>query len=315
LLNGDQAVDLSKSTGIALYEIARIFDQYEFDAVCLLGDRFELLSVVSNALMFNKPIIHIHGGETTMGAMDNQVRNMITKAAHLHFVSCDEYAENLKRMGEQPERIFNTGALAIDNIKNIELLEKETLFHQLNLQVDQPTVLVTYHPVTLETKLSPLQQIENLLQALEKFDFQVLFTAPNMDTGHQQIIDAINHVVRHHDNYHYVKSLGMRRYFSLLPHCQMVIGNSSSGLIEVPYFKIPTVNIGDRQKGRVRHESVIDVAYSAESIEKGIRKALSDDFLEKIKNMTFKFGDGHAAEKMVDILKKINFDQTFLRKN
>lgn len=314
LLNGDGPVDLSKSAGIAIYEIARIFNQYDFDAVCLLGDRFELLTIVLNALMFNKPIIHIHGGETTRGAMDNQIRNMITKSAHLHFVSCEEYANNILKMGESKERVFNTGALAIDNIRNLEFFSKADLFAQIGLEPAKSTILVTYHPVTLEINLSPLQQIRNLFSALENFNFQVVFTSPNTDAGHQQIINEIKKEVQSHADYHYIESLGMRRYFSLLPHCKMVIGNSSSGLIEVPYFRIPTVNIGDRQDGRIRHESVIDVDYSSESIEGGIKQALSEDFLRKIEKMEFKFGDGHAAEKMVAILKSIHFDQTFLRK-
>lgn len=314
LLNGDQPLTLAKSAGIATYEVARIFSEYQFDMVCVLGDRFELLSIVTTALLFNKPIIHIHGGETTTGAVDNQVRNMITKAAHLHFVSCEEYAQNVRNMGEEPDRIYNTGALAIDNIKNLKPIDKTLLFTQLNLDLNKPTVLITYHPVTLEIDIPPLQQIKNLLEALKKFEFQIVFTAPNMDADHQLIVDAIKDEVKRHENYHYVESLGMRRYFSLLAHCKMVIGNSSSGLIEVPYFKIPTVNIGDRQKGRVRHDSVIDVGYSVKSIEQGITTALSEDFLKKIRDMKFKFGDGRAADRMIEILKHVHLDKNFLQK-
>lgn len=315
LLQGDQPFDLAKSVGIAVKEAARIFHDYNFDMVCLLGDRFELLAVVTNALLFGKPIIHIHGGETTKGAIDDQVRNMITKAAHLHFTSCAEYAENIIKMGERPQRVFNCGALAIDNIRQLDKIPQEALFKDLGLQKDKPTVLATYHPVTLESNVSPLEQIRNLFAALQAFDLQIVFTAPNMDSGFQEIMDKIQKQVANNADYRYIESLGMRRYFSLLPHCRFVIGNSSSGLIEAPYFKIPTINIGDRQKGRIRHQSVIDTDYSVESIKQGIEKALSAEFRQKIKNMPFKFGDGHAAEKMVDIIKSINIDQDFLRKN
>lgn len=315
LLRGDQPFVLAKSVGVAVKEVARIFHDYDFDLVCLLGDRFELLAIVTNALLFNKPMIHIHGGETTKGAIDDQVRNMITKAAHLHFTSCTEYAENILQMGERPQRVFNCGALAIDNIHQLDKIPQEELFKDLGLQENKPTVLATYHPVTLESKLSPLEQVRNLFAALRPFDFQAVFTAPNMDSGRQAIVDEIKKQVKSHADYHYIESLGMRRYFSLLPHCQLVIGNSSSGLIEVPYFKIPTVNIGDRQEGRIRHKSVIDTDYSVESIREGLKKALSPGFVKSIRQMPFKFGDGQAAQKMVKIIKSIKIDQNFLRKN
>ncbi len=314
LLQGDQPRVLAESVGIAVKEVARIFNDYDFDIACLLGDRFELLAIVTNALLFSKPIIHIHGGESTKGAIDDQVRNMITKAAHVHFTSCAEYAENLLKMGESPQRVFNTGALAIDNIRQLDKIPQEALFKELGLQKDKPTVLATYHPVTLESNISPLQQIRNLFTALRAFDFQIIFTAPNMDRGYREIMDEIQTQVANAADYRYIESLGMRRYFSLLPHCRFVIGNSSSGLIEVPYFKIPTVNIGDRQKGRIRHQSVIDTDYSVESIKQGIETAMSAEFRQKLKNMPFKFGDGQAAQKMVDIIKSIELNQDFMRK-
>ncbi len=315
LLNGDDAFALAKSTGVAVYEIARIFKEYDFDALCVLGDRFELLAVVTNAILFRKPIIHLHGGETTKGVIDEQVRHMISKAAHLHFVSCEEYAKNVCGLGENPKHVFNTGALAIDTIRNIKRLSKDELFSELNLSPAKPIVLATYHPVTLEMDISPLQQIRNLFTALKPFDFQVVFTAPNMDSGRQAIVDEIRQQVKENDHYLYIESLGMRRYFSLLSHCQLVIGNSSSGLIEVPYFKIPTINIGDRQLGRIHHKSVVDTDYSVESIKQGIEFALSPDFVQSLQNMSFKFGEGFSAQKMVKTLKSVKIDQDFLRKN
>lgn len=314
LLNGDDSFSISKSFGIASYELARIFEKYEFDFVCVLGDRFELLSIIGNAILFRKPIIHISGGERTEGAIDEQIRHMISKAAHLHFVSCEEYAENLQKMGEPARRIFNTGALNVDNMVRLGGISKEELFEELNLDIQKPTAVMTYHPVTLEYSISPNQQVRNVFEALEPFNLQLVVTAPNIEVDRNQIISIINDNMKKNRDLHYFESLGFKQYHSLIPNCEFVIGNSSSGIVEAPYFKIPTVNIGDRQNGRIRHESVIDTGYSVKDIQTGIRRALSSDFRKRLNNMPFKFGDGHAAERIVDIIKGIKIDQDFMRK-
>lgn len=315
LLNEDNPFSLAKSVGIATQKAAKIFKEFDFDFVCVLGDRFELLSIVANAILFKKPIIHIHGGEITKGAIDEQIRHMITKAAHLHFVSCNEYAENIRRMAEQDRRIFNTGALVVDNIKRIRKIPKTNLFKELKLNANLPTVLMTYHPVTLELSVSPLEQIDNVFKALKAFNFQVVITAPNIEMGRKDIVNRIKTEVHNKAHYHYFDSLGMERYLNLIPHCIFLIGNSSSGILEVPFFKIPTINIGERQLGRVRHKSIIDTDYSTESIIKSINKALSEGFTNSLKNMAFKFGNGNTARKMVKIIKSVKIDQAFLRKN
>jgi len=314
LLNADTSVSLAKSTAIATYEVADLFQHFEFDFACVLGDRFELLAIVTNAILFRKPIIHIHGGESTEGAIDEQVRHMITKAAHLHFVACEDYARNVRRLGEPAWRIHNTGSLAVDNLVHHEKIAKAELFKRLQLELDWPTVFMAYHPVTLEQNISSLQQIKNVFAALKKYDFQIVVTAPNPELERDQIISYIKHEASQNNRVHYFDSLGTMQYHSLLAHCKFVIGNSSSGILEVPYFKIPTVNIGDRQQGRVRHPSVIDTDYSVESIAGGIAKALSDDFVSSLRHMPFKFGDGSAAKKMVEIIKNVQVDQNFLRK-
>lgn len=314
LLNNDDSFSISRSFGIASYELAHIFEKYEFDFACVLGDRFELLSIIGNAILFRKPIIHISGGERTEGAIDEQIRHMISKAAHLHFVSCEEYAENLQRIGEQARRIFNTGALNVDNMVRLDGLSKKELFEDLNLDTQKPTAVMTYHPVTLEYSISPNQQVRNVFEALEPFNLQLVVTAPGIEVDRNQIISIINDNIENNHNLHYFESLGFKQYHSVIPHSEFVIGNSSSGIVEVPYFKVPTVNIGDRQKGRIRHESVIDTDYSVSSIKKGIHKALSKDFRDSLKEMPFKFGDGHTAERMVEIIKNIKVDQNFMRK-
>lgn len=314
LLNGDDSFSISKSFGIAVCELAHIFRDYAFDFVCVLGDRFELLAIVNNAIIFKKPIIHISGGEETTGVIDEQVRHMITKAAHLHFVSCKEYAENLMKMGEPAWRIINTGSLNVDNIVKQNRIPKKRLFEELNLDIRKPTILMTYHPGTLEYSISLEQQIMNIFEALELFDLQAVITAPNIEVDYNKIILCIKDVVGTNNNLHYFESLGFQKYHSLIPHCEFVIGNSSSGIVEVPYFKVPTVNIGDRQNGRIRHKSVIDTDYSVKSIRNGIKKALSANFRSSLKGMKFKFGDGHAAERMVEIIRKTDINQEFFRK-
>jgi len=314
-LNNDDSVSLTKSLGIEFFELANIFKNYGFDFVCILGDRYELLPIVNTAIIYKKPIIHIHGGETSQGAIDEQIRHMISKAAHIHFVSCQEYADNIINMGESKFRVFNTGALGVDNVFNEKRIAKRALFNDLNLDEHKKTVLLTYHPVTLEYKISPFDQINNLFIALEKYkEIQVVITTPNIEVDKNNIMAVIKSKIKKDDRYKLFKSLGTIRYHSLIPHCEFVIGNSSSGIIEIPYFHIPTINVGDRQKGRIRHDSIIDTDYSVESIHEGIDKALSSKFRDTIKSMLLKFGNGNAAKKMTEIIKNIKIDDDLMRK-
>ena len=313
-LNEDSNYSLTKSLGIETFELANIFKTFDFDFCCILGDRFELLPIVNTAIVFKKPIIHLHGGEKSEGAIDEQIRHMITKAAHIHFASCKEYADNIRKMGEQKWRIFNVGALGIDNIVNNKKISKNELFKQLKLDKNKQTVLMTYHPVTLEFKITPLEQIKNIFSALSKFNFQIVITGSNVDVDSDVIMSFINDRTKENKNIHYFDSLGVIRYHSLIPYCEFVIGNSSSGIVEVPFFRKPTINIGDRQKGRLRHKSIIDTGYSEESVISGINKALSKEFRESIKTMKYKFGDGHTAERIVKILKDIKINEKLMRK-
>ncbi len=304
LTNDDSPEGLTKSTAKATHELASIFNNESFDFVCVLGDRYELLSIIQTVIIFRKPIIHIHGGEATQGAIDEQIRHMITKAAHIHFVSCDEYYNNIRKMGEQKWRIFNTGALAVENMKKSVTISKHEIFSNLHLDENLKTVLMTYHPVTLEKNVSTREQINNLFDALEDYNLQVLITAPNMDAENNVILQEIKNRIDN-QKYLFVKSLGVKRYLSLLQYTDFVIGNSSSGILEVPYFIIPTVNIGSRQDGRIRHESIIDTDYNIESIKQAIEKALTPEFRITLRSMSYKFGDGQASQKMTNAIRKL----------
>jgi len=314
LLNEDTSFSIAKSMGIACIELAHLFDKNHFDFVCLLGDRYELLAIAAIAIIFKKPIIHLYGGEATEGVIDEQIRHMITKAAHLHITACEEYAANIRKMGEPEWRIFNCGALGIDNIVKMEKMSLGDIAEEIRYDPNAPFALMTYHPVTLEFHVPLKKQLENLFTALEDFSGQLLITAPNMEVGRETVESVLIEKARDNRKIFFVKSLGVRKYLSLVRHCEFVIGNSSSGMVEAPFFRIPTVNVGDRQKGRIRHESIIDTDYTVASIRKGIKKALSKSFKTKLEQMEFKFGNGHAAEKMVEIIKSTNIDQKLLRK-
>ena len=314
LLNGDDAFSLAKSSAVETSELAHIFKNYKFDAVCLLGDRYELIPIVLNAILFRKPIIHIHGGEQTQGAIDEQIRHMITKAAHLHFVATEDYAQNIIKLGEEKHRVFNTGALAVDNMLNEIKISKKDLFEELGLNPQKSTILMTYHPVTLESNFSPEDQINNLFNALQQFDFQTIITSPNIDTERSKILNIINKEVKKNKNYHYFQSLGQMRFHNILRHIEFMIGNSSSGIIEMPFFRKPTINIGTRQAGRIMHKSIINTGYTTSEIVDAIGKALNPKFRKEISTMEYKFGNGNAATKMIEVIKNTNFDKSFLIK-
>tara|TARA_B100000745_G_scaffold63095_1_gene37331 strand:- start:10 stop:1164 length:1155 start_codon:yes stop_codon:yes gene_type:complete len=314
LFSGSSKKNISKSLSRAHKKIGKIFEKFSFDFVCVIGDRFENLAQISNAIVYNKPIIHIFGGERTEGVIDEQVRHMITKAAHLHFTMCEEYKKNVINMGEQRFRVHNCGSLSIDNIKSLKKITKKDLFKKLKINYEKPVAIFTYHPVTLEKKISTLKQIKNIFQAIKNYDMQFVITAP----GHEHEREEINHFIKKKskksNKYIYIKSLGFENLFNLLPYCKFVIGNSSSGCIEVPYFKIPTINIGDRQKGRIFHKSLINCGYNTKEIKKSIDKALSPNFVKKIKKMKYKFGGGDASNKIVKIIKEIKLNEKFMNK-
>ncbi len=307
----DMAANLTRATAA----VSQVFESYEFDMVCFIGDRYEQMAVVMNAILFRKPLIHIHGGEKSEGAIDEQLRHMYTKASHLHFAACQEYADNIVRMGELKENVFNVGALGIDNILKTQLIAKEALFEDLKLNQKKPTALMTYHPSGENSIGSIRSQVDLIFETLGKFDLQVLVTGPNIEAGGEEVLSSILHWSTHHNHVVYVNSLGFQRYLSLVKQVKFVIGNSSSGIIEVPFFRIPTINIGDRQKGRIRHLSILDCEHTESDISRAIETALSKKFIDSLAKMEYQFGDGFAAKRIVDGIVKRNNTNKLLMKS
>lgn len=274
LLSSDTPNGISKSIGLGTIGFADIFTRIAPDMVVILGDRYEALAAATAAMIHRIPIAHIHGGELTEGLIDESIRHAITKMSLLHFTATERYRNRVMQLGEQPNRVFCVGALGVENIKTYKLMSKEELAKNIGFLLDTPYFLVTFHPVTLENNTAG-KQFENLLDALDKFpEYHVIFTKANADTDGRIINQKIDEYVnRNKGKAVAFISLGMVRYLSALRYCDMVLGNSSSGIVEAPSFHIPTVNIGDRQKGRVRGKSVIDCKGTLEEIENAIHVA------------------------------------------
>ncbi len=274
LLSSDTPNGIAKSIGLGMIGFADIFTRIKPDIVVILGDRYEALAAATAAMVHRIPIAHIHGGELTLGAVDDAIRHSITKMSTLHFTSTEEYRKRVIQLGEDPENVIWVGALGVENIQSQQLLGKKELAQSIGFSLDDPYIIVTFHPVTLENNTAG-QQIENLLNALDNFnEYRIIFTKANADTDGRIINRKIDQYVKLNSGRTKVfTSLGMVRYLSALKYCELVIGNSSSGIIEAPSLGIPTVNIGNRQLGRVRAESVIDCGDSTEEIMESIRKA------------------------------------------
>lgn len=282
----DEAPDNSNSTAKSISRgvsgFADAFDALHPDLLLILGDRYEMLAVASTALIYKIPIAHLHGGEITEGAFDDAIRHAISKMSHLHFTSTEAYRNRVIQLGEQPERVFNVGALGVENVIKNDFMSKEDIESSLNFKLTDKCFLCTYHPVTLSNMSSEVQVL-NLLEALDGYkDYHIIFTYSNSDTNSQIIIKRIQEYVdKNADRCMFIPSLGQRRYFSALKHMTAVLGNSSSGIIEVPSFGIPTLDIGDRQKGRIAADSVIHCGYSVEEIKEGLEKVL--EYSQKLK--------------------------------
>lgn len=287
LLSSDTANATAKSVGLGFMGFADAYEDLKPDMIVVLGDRYEIVSAVSTALFYKIPVAHLHGGEITEGAYDDCIRHAITKMSHLHFTSTEEYRKRVIQLGEYPDRVFNVGAPGIENIKKVPLMSREELEATFDgFTLGDKCLLVTYHPVTLENETAA-EQIRNLLSALDELpDYKVIFTLPNSDTDGRIIIRLINeYVAKHPGRAVAYPSLGLRRYLSALKYVKAAVGNSSSGIIEVPSFGIPTLNIGDRQRGRLAAESVVDCGTGKEEILSGLHKILSSDFsTENVRN-------------------------------
>ncbi len=307
LLSSDTPVGIGKSIGLGVIGFADALDRLRPDLAVLLGDRFETLAAAQAALVARIPIAHIHGGESTEGAFDEGIRHAITKMAQWHFVAAEPYRKRVIQMGEAPERVFNVGAPGLDHLANLDWLDGPQLESALDLSLGTPLFLVTYHPVTLD-KESPVLAMEQLLAALDEFPAAtVVLTYPNADTGGRALIGCIDAwVARHADRAKAFVSLGQRRYLSLMRAVDAVIGNSSSGLVEAPALKKATVNLGDRQKGRLKAASVIDAAERRPDISAAIRMALSDEFRNILPTTVSLYGSGNVGFKIKDRLKSVD---------
>jgi len=313
-LDGDSAKDITNAVAHAMMGFASVFKTLSPDMLLVLGDRSEIFAAASAAMIASIPIAHIHGGEVTEGAYDEFIRHAITKMSHLHFASTETYRNRIVQLGEHPSRVFNVGAIGIDSIVSLELLGKNDFEKSISKQLDKKSILITYHPVTLENNTAK-KHFQALLDAIDSLsETTLIFTKPNADKGGRIISKMIDEYVSiNADKAVSFTSLGQLRYLSALKHVSFVIGNSSSGILEVPYFNIPTVNIGDRQRGRVSPYSVINSKPELDCIVEAIKKASDKNFLVKIKNQENLYGSGNTTAKIVSALKA--FDVSGIRKS
>jgi len=309
LLSSDTAIGISKSMGLAQISFAEAYEELKPDIIVVLGDRYEIFSTVSAAMIAKIPVAHLHGGEATEGLIDESIRHSITKMSHLHFTATSEYKDRVIQLGEQPERVFNVGGLGIDNIKKLKLLGKDDFEKSIDFKLNKKNILVTFHPVTLE-KSTAKEQFQELLDAVDALnDTNIIFTKANSDTDGRIINNMIDSYVINNANKSAVfTSLGQLRYLSALQYIDAMVGNSSSGLAEAPSFKIGTINIGDRQKGRIKSDSVIDCLPEKESINKAFEKLYSKDFMDILRNIENPYGNGGASKKIKDLIKTFNLN-------
>lgn len=308
LLSSDTAVGVTKSMGLGMIGFADTLAELRPDLMLVLGDRYEIFAAAASAMIARIPIAHLHGGETTEGAFDEAIRHSITKMAHLHFVAAEEYRQRVIQLGEQPERVFNVGGLGVDSILRLKLLSRDELENALGFKFEKRNLLVTFHPTTLEYNTSA-QQMDELLAALgELTDTSLIFTMPNADTDGRVIFKKIKAFCAEQPNAHYFASLGQLLYLSSIQHVDGVIGNSSSGLVEVPSFKKGTINIGDRQSGRLKAESVIDCQPDCKSIRIALVRLYSPEFQAELPEVVNPYGVGGASEEILTLLEKFSRD-------
>jgi len=303
LTSSDTAVGITKSMGLGLIGFADALQVLKPDLVLVLGDRFEILCAVSAALVARIPIAHLHGGEATEGLIDEAIRHSITKMSHLHFVAAEEYHRRVIQLGEQPSNVHLVGGLGIDNIQRLELLPRAELEASLGFSLGAKSLLITFHPVTLENATAEYQMAELLAALSELHDTQLIFTLPNADTDGRALIAQIQQFVAAHANARAYSSLGQLRYLSTVALVDGVVGNSSSGLAEVPSFRKGTINIGDRQRGRLMASSVINCAPERDCIAAALKTLYSDEFKATLDSVRNPYGDGGASEKIVALIK------------
>lgn len=313
LLPSDTPAAVGESMGLGTTGFARAFARTRPDILLVVGDRFEMHAAVVAALPFNIPVAHIAGGELTEGAIDDNLRHSITKLSHLHFTQTQEYAERVMRMGEEPWRVTVCGSPSLDNLRSLKLLAAPELEQRVDVRLGKPFLLVTYHPVTLETD-DTARQVGELLAALEAVGMPVVFTMPNADPANATIRRAVEQFVRGRENAWALENLGTQAYFSMMALAAAMVGNSSSGIIEAPSFRLPVVNIGTRQDGRVRGQNVLDVGYGRAEIAAAIRCAVAPEFRADLRDSRSPYGEGDASTRIVERLKSVPLDARLIRK-
>jgi UDP-N-acetylglucosamine 2-epimerase (non-hydrolysing)/GDP/UDP-N,N'-diacetylbacillosamine 2-epimerase (hydrolysing) len=316
-ISGESDLDNLNSIGLGIKGFGQAFSELRPDIAVLLGDRFELLAPAVSAVMLRIPIAHIHGGELTEGAIDDSVRHAITKMASLHFAATEAYRKRIIQMGEPPERVFNFGAPGLDQIHNAPLMTRRQVEQELNISLLKPVALVTYHPVTRDRD-SAEDQVDLLIAAMKASRLDAVFTMANADAQGNIINRRLQAICAEYpERFKWVPHLGHRRYLSCLKHLSLMVGNSSSGLTEAPSFRMPVVNIGDRQQGRIRAQNIIDVPCTEKAIIEGIRRAISLRFrnsLHRMRNPYDRFHDGRASERIKNVLRDVVISPEFLKK-
>ena len=309
LISSDTSVGIAKSMGLGLIGFADALSELQPDLIVVLGDRFEIFAAVAAALVARIPVAHLHGGETTEGAFDEALRHSITKMSHLHFVAAQEYRQRVIQLGEHPDSVFLVGGLGIDAIKRTALLDREALEASLNFRLGAKNLLITFHPVTLESQ-SSAQQMAELLAALGQLgdDTHLIFTMPNSDNGSRELAHMVDDFVAAHPNARAYTSLGQLRYLSCMQQVDGVVGNSSSGLAEAPSLATGTVNIGDRQRGRLKAQSVIECMPQRQAILDAIYTLFTADFRRSLQTVVNPYGNGGASQRIVQVLQNYPLD-------
>ena len=309
LMSSDSTLGISKSMGLAQISFAEAYDELRPDIIVVLGDRYEIFSAISAAMVSRVPVAHLHGGEATEGIIDEPIRHSITKMSQLHFTATEEYKNRVIQLGEHPSRVFNVGGMGIENIKRLHLLNKDEFEKSVDMKLNKKNILVTFHPVTFENSTAKVQ-LQELLSAIDELkETNIIFTKANSDTDGRIINKIIDDYAAKNDSKaRAFDSLGQLRYLSALQYIDAVVGNSSSGLIEAPSFNIGTINIGDRQKGRIKAKSIIDCLPDRKSITEAFEKLYKKEFQSEIKTIKNPYGDGCASKPIIEVLKTVNLE-------
>lgn len=309
-LTGDDEHSLCLGMAQELQQVSQLLVKQKPHLIIVLGDRYELLPLASAALMHKIPLAHIHGGESTQGVIDEAIRHSLSKMSALHFVAHERYRRRVIQLGEDPQRVWHVGAMGVDNFLQVPRLSRQALQDRTGVDFSQRVILLTYHPVTLDAYASAAEQAQQIIQALLGREEQVLMTQPNPDTGGLQILQAFRQAAAvHPQRFHLVDSLGTAGYAAAMEYGAVMLGNSSSGILEAASFQLPVVNIGDRQGGRIAPANVIHCPCDAQAIDQALQQALSPEFRTALQGLISPYGDGHAAERMVQVLESLDFSQ------